>query len=153
MGSQLVANGGDNEGLFRAAVLSCGFQLPTGDVSLQQPFFDSIAAAAGCSYGTGDKLECLRGIPAENLTAAAASLPSFFGYKVGVDGVPRTHGLTWFLSHQGLSAPQWFPHADGTFLREPVRDAVLAGRIADVPFIAGKFPSPRPCPLLNDLHR
>ena len=153
MGSQLVANGGDNEGLFRAAVLSCGFQLPTGDIAKQQPFFDSIAAAAGCSDGTGDKLECLRGIPAENLTGAAALLPSFFGYKVGVDGVPRTHGLIWYLSHQGLSAPQWFPHADGVFLREPVRDAVLSGRISDVPFIAGKMPSECLCALLNALRR
>ena len=81
MGSHLVANGGDNEGLFRAAVLSCGFLLPTGDISLQQPFFDSVAAYSGCA-GARDKLGCLRRIPAENLTAAAASLPSFFGYKV-----------------------------------------------------------------------
>ena len=81
VGSHLVANGGNNEGLFRAAVLSCGFLLPTGDISFQQPFFDSIAAYSGCA-GARDKLGCLRGIPAENLTAAAASLPSFFGYKV-----------------------------------------------------------------------
>ena len=34
--------------------------------------------------------------------------------------------------------PPWFPRADGTFLKEPVRDAVRAGRIADVPFIVGQ---------------
>ena len=33
--------------------------------------------------------------------------------------------------------PPWFPRADGTFLKEPVRDAVRAGRIAAVPFMVG----------------
>ena len=83
MGSQLVANGGDNEGLFRAAVLSCGFQLPTGDISAQQPYFDSVVASVGCTTYE-DKLDCLRTVPAENVTAAVASLPNFFGYNVSM---------------------------------------------------------------------
>ncbi|PIL25455.1 hypothetical protein GSI_13345 [Ganoderma sinense ZZ0214-1] len=117
VGSHLVANDGDNEGLFRGAVLSCGTLLPTGDISDQQRFFDGIAADTGCATAT-DKLACLRIVPAENLTASAASIPNILDYP-------------------GLSASQWFPHADGSFLKEPVREAVLAGRIADVPFIAG----------------
>ncbi|KAM5544433.1 hypothetical protein V8D89_002093 [Ganoderma adspersum] len=115
VGAQLVANGGDTEGLFRAAVLSCGTLLPTGDVSTLQSSFDSVAAQAGCA-SAADKLECLRGLPVENFTAAAASVTGFFGDK---------------------AMPPWFPRADGTFLTEPVRNAVLAGRIADIPFIAG----------------
>ena len=83
VGSQLVANGGDDEGLFRAAVLSCGSLVPTGDLSNQQRFFDVVSAGAGCA-GAVDKLGCLRGVPAENLTAAAAAIPDLFDYPVRV---------------------------------------------------------------------
>ncbi|KAM5544126.1 hypothetical protein V8D89_002175 [Ganoderma adspersum] len=123
VGSPLVANGGDKDGLFRAAVLSCGSLLPTGDISNQQPFFDSIAADAGCA-DSADKLECLRGILAENLTATAAAIPSFFGYR----------GLIWCCVVSGPVCSAVVPPCR-TFLREPVHE-VLAGRIADVPFIA-----------------
>ena len=79
--SHMVANGGDNEGLFRAAAMSCGSVLPTGDIAVQQQFFDTIAAYVGCSDAE-DKLECLRGVPAEDLVAAGATIPHNFGYKV-----------------------------------------------------------------------
>ncbi|KAM5544420.1 hypothetical protein V8D89_002080, partial [Ganoderma adspersum] len=115
IGSQLVANGGDDKGLFRAAVLSCGSLLPTRDLSNQQRFFDIIVTSTGCS-GAADKLGCLRAMPAENLTAAAAAIPNLFDYPVHVT---------------------WFPHADGTFIQEPVHEAAMAGRIAHVLIIAG----------------
>ncbi|KAM5544429.1 hypothetical protein V8D89_002089 [Ganoderma adspersum] len=117
VGSHMVANRGDNEGLFRAAAMSCGSVLPTGDITVQQQSFDAIAAYVGC-VDAEDKLECLRRVPAEDLVAAGATIPGNFGYK-------------------GVSAAQWYPHADGVFFREPVRDAIQAGRIADVPFIVG----------------
>ena len=81
VGSHLIANGGDHEGLFRAAVLFCGSLLPTGDISLQQPTFDGTVALAGCTNAK-DKLECLRGISAENLTAASAPVRNLFDYEV-----------------------------------------------------------------------
>ena len=84
VGAHMVTNGGDNEGLFRAAVLSCGSLLPTGDMSTLQPSFDSIVAHAGCAAAE-DKLRCLRGLPVENFTAAAASVTSFFGDGVSVE--------------------------------------------------------------------
>ena len=83
VGAHLVANGGDNEGLFRAAVLSCGSLLPTGDMSTLQPSFDGVVAHAGCTAAE-DKLQCLRGLPVENFTAAGASVTSFFGDGVGI---------------------------------------------------------------------
>lgn len=64
--------------------MSCGTLLPTGDISIVQPTFDGVVAYAGCA-ATEDKLECLRGVPVENFTAAAASVSSFFGDKVCVD--------------------------------------------------------------------
>ncbi|KAM5544412.1 hypothetical protein V8D89_002072 [Ganoderma adspersum] len=115
--AHLFANGGDNEGLFRAGIMFGGFTLPTGDISKQQPTFDALVARAGCT-GAADKLECLRKIPAEDFTAAAAPTPVAFDYE-------------------GVSALQWFPHADGTLLKEPAGEAVSAGRIANVPFIIG----------------
>ena len=84
----MVANGGDDEGLFRAAVLSCGSLVPTGDLSNQQRFFDIVLAGTGCS-GAVDKLGCLRAVPAANLTAAAAAIPNLFDYPVRVMVVPE----------------------------------------------------------------
>ena len=139
VGSHLVANGGDNEGLFRAAVMAGGSLLPTGDTSKQQSCFDTVAAHVGCGAAE-DKLQCLRGVPGGNLTAATALTPSFLGYKVCCEHLSLCvgHGLTRRrYCHQGMGALQWFPHADGTLLREPVRDAALAGKIANVPFIVG----------------
>ncbi|PIL25488.1 hypothetical protein GSI_13378 [Ganoderma sinense ZZ0214-1] len=81
VGAQLVTNGDDDEGLFHAAVMSCGSLLPTGDTANQQSSFDGV------------------------------------------------------VEHAVM--PLWFPRADGIFIKEPVRDAVLAGRIADVPFMVG----------------
>ena len=46
--------------------------------------------------------------------------------------------LIW---HCCQAVPPWFPRIDDVFLEEPVRDAVLAGRIARVPFIAGQLSS------------
>ena len=137
VGSHLVANGGDTEGLFRAAVMAGGSLLPTGDTSKQQLCFDTVAAHVGCGAAE-DKLQCLRGVPAANLTAATALTPSFLGYKVCGEHLSLCigHALTWHR-HQGMGALQWFPHADGTLLGEPVRDAALAGKIANVPFIVG----------------
>ena len=156
MGSQLVANGGDSEGLFRAAVLSCGSLLPTGDISYQQPSFDSVVAHVGCGNAV-DKLDCLRGVPPESLTAAAAQTPNInlFSYGVCVGGSYTSRSISGMLTRgcQGVSALQWFPHADGTFLQEPVRDAVLAGRIADVPFIAGQLFSQYTTPYSDAPHR
>ena len=86
VGAQLVANGGETEGLIHAAVMSCGSLLPTGDITNQQSSFDGVVAHAGCA-STEDKLQCLREIPAENLTAAAASVTGFFGDGVSADHI------------------------------------------------------------------
>ncbi|PIL24956.1 hypothetical protein GSI_12843 [Ganoderma sinense ZZ0214-1] len=103
----MVTNHGNTEGLFRAAIMSAGSPLPTGDIEELQ-----------CG-GTSDTLVCLRQVsgPADNLTAAAAALPNLFSYS-------------------GLATP-WAPRADGQFLTAPLQHLVLAGQVADVPFITG----------------
>ncbi len=113
---QMVTNKGDSEGLFRGAIMSAGSPVPTDDIEELQPFYDQIVGAVGCG-GTHDTLGCLRQVPAANLTAAAGTIPNLFGYS-------------------GLATP-WAPRADGKFLTAPPQRLVLAGQVADVPFVSG----------------
>ncbi|KAJ8495240.1 hypothetical protein ONZ51_g1826 [Trametes cubensis] len=116
IGLQMVTNGGDNEGLFRGAIMNSGSPLPTGDIELQQPAYDTVVEHAGCTNAE-DTLECLRGVSADTLMAAAAAVPNLFDYP-------------------GL-AEAWAPRADGVFLEAPPQHLVLAGKVAQVPFISG----------------
>lgn len=77
----MVANGGDNEGLFRGAIMHAGSPLPTGDIEILQPFYDTVVEHAGCAAAE-DTLDCLRKVPADTLLAAAAVVPSLFDYPV-----------------------------------------------------------------------
>ncbi|TBU30072.1 alpha/beta-hydrolase [Dichomitus squalens] len=113
---QMVTNGGNTEGLFRGSVMSAGSTIPTGDIEELQPIYDRVVDAAGCNVAD-DTLECLRQLPAANLTAAAVTIPSLFGYP-------------------GLATP-WAPRADGKFLTAPPEHLVLANQVADIPFISG----------------
>ncbi|RPD58843.1 carotenoid ester lipase precursor [Lentinus tigrinus ALCF2SS1-7] len=113
---QMVTNGGNNEGLFRGAIMNAGSPIPTGDITELQQFYDQIVAHAGCANAT-DTLDCLRKIPAANLTAAAATVPNLFDYT-------------------GLATP-WPPRADGVFLTAPPQHLVLAGQVAKIPFMSG----------------
>ena len=112
----MVTNHGNTEALFRGAIMSAGSPLPTGDIKELQPVYDQIVDATGCS-GASDTLACLRQVPADNLTAAAATAPNLFSYS-------------------GLATP-WAPRADGKFLTAPPQHLVLAGQVANVPFITG----------------
>nr|VWO96474.1 Carboxylic ester hydrolase (EC [Ganoderma boninense] len=112
----MITNNGNAEGLFRGAIMSAGSPLPTGDIEELQLFYDQIVDAAGCG-GTSDTLACLRQVPADNLAAAANAVPNLFSYS-------------------GLATP-WAPRADGIFLTAPPQHLVLAGQVADVPFITG----------------
>ncbi|KAG9308830.1 hypothetical protein JVU11DRAFT_11460 [Chiua virens] len=66
---QMVTNGGNAEGLFRAAILNSGATLPLGDISQGQPYYDALVAETGCS-GATDTLQCLREVPYETLSDA-----------------------------------------------------------------------------------
>ncbi|TBU44216.1 alpha/beta-hydrolase [Dichomitus squalens] len=113
---QMVTNGGNTEGLFRGSVMSAGSTIPTGYIEELQPIYDRVVDAAGCNVAD-DTLECLRQLPTANLTAAAGTIPSLFGYP-------------------GLATP-WLPQADGKFLTAPPEHLVLANQVADIPFISG----------------
>lgn len=78
----MITNGGDTEGLFRAAFMESGAPIPVGDISHGQMYYDNIAAETGCS-GSSDTLACLRTVPYADLKAAMDHAPGFFGYQVG----------------------------------------------------------------------
>ena len=78
---QMITNGGDTEGLFRAGWMESGSALPTDDFSKLQPTFDFIAAETGCASAK-DKLACLREVPAGVITAAMDKTPTFLSFQV-----------------------------------------------------------------------
>ncbi|KAI0633893.1 alpha/beta-hydrolase [Trametes polyzona] len=116
VGLQMVTNGGNNEGLFRGAIMNAGSPLPTGDTATLQPFYDTVVEHAGCA-GSADTLECLREVPLDTLMNAAAAVPNLFEYP-------------------GL-AEAWAPRADGVFLEAPPQHLVLAG--SGTIFATGSF--------------
>ncbi|KAH9855287.1 carotenoid ester lipase precursor [Lenzites betulinus] len=113
---QMITNGGNTEGLFRAGWMESGSALPSGDFSKLQPTFDFIAAETGCASAR-DMLACLRQVPADAITAAMDKTPTFLGF-------------------QSLNTP-FMPHADGVFLRDNPQKLVLQGSVADIPFVIG----------------
>ncbi|KAL7280942.1 hypothetical protein ACG7TL_005891 [Trametes sanguinea] len=113
---QMVTNGGNTEGLFRAGWMESGAVEAVGSITKLQPTFDFIASEVGCA-SSSDVLSCLRGVPATDLKAAADKTPTVYTY-------------------QGLNTP-WFPHADGKFLTEDPYQLVLKRVAADVPFVIG----------------
>ncbi|KAI0351054.1 alpha/beta-hydrolase [Trametes cingulata] len=113
---QMITNGGDNEGLFRAAIMNSGSAPPTGDIELVQSAYDTVVEHTGCA-DSDDTLECLREVPMDTLLAASANVPNLFEYP-------------------GL-ATAWAPRADGIFLEAPPQHSVLAGTVSKVPFLIG----------------
>ncbi|KZV64181.1 carotenoid ester lipase precursor [Peniophora sp. CONT] len=116
VGMQMVANNGDNEGLFRAGFMQSGSPLPVGDIVHGQKYYDALVDATGCS-GSSDTLQCLREVPYDKLNAAVNEAPSIFSY-------------------QSLSLA-YLPRVDGDFITDAPQKLVEAGKVANVPFITG----------------
>ena len=78
---QMITNGGNTEGLFRAGWMESGSALPSGDFAKLQSTFNFIVSETGCASAF-DALECLRGVSAEAITAAMDKTPTFLSFKV-----------------------------------------------------------------------
>lgn len=78
---QMLANGGNNEGLFRGAFMESGSPTPIGDISHGQPYYDALVADTGCQ-SSSDTLECLRQLPYDTLMNAINESPSILSYQV-----------------------------------------------------------------------
>lgn len=79
---QLVANGGDPEGLFRGAIMQSGALLPLGDITLGQKHYDDLVLRT--SYLAEDTLDCLQHTPYETLKAAIDTSMGIFDYTVRI---------------------------------------------------------------------
>lgn len=82
VGLQMVTNGGNTEGLFRAGFMQSGSPIPVGDITKGQPYYDSLVQLTGCS-GAADTLNCLRGVPYATLQSAINQQPGTSDYTVG----------------------------------------------------------------------
>ncbi|KAL0578576.1 hypothetical protein V5O48_003426 [Marasmius crinis-equi] len=113
---QMVANGGDTEGLFRAAFMQSGSTIPVGDITNGQKYYDQVVADTDCSTSS-DTLDCLRQVPYEKLKNAIYNTPGVFSYQA-------LH-LTWT------------PRVDGAFLTDTPPRLVEQGKVANIPFVTG----------------
>ena len=59
---QLVANGGEPEGLFCGAIMQSGAALPVGGVTLGQKHYDDLVLRTSCLHAE-NTLDCLRHTP------------------------------------------------------------------------------------------
>ncbi|EIW81508.1 alpha beta-hydrolase [Coniophora puteana RWD-64-598 SS2] len=113
---QMLTNGGNTEGLFRAGFMQSGSPIPVGDITLGQQYYDFLVDQTGCA-SSDDTLECLRGVEYETLMDAINQTPNIFSYQ------------SLILA--------WLPRVDGVFLTDDPQQLVLQGSVADVPFITG----------------
>ncbi|KAG6818434.1 hypothetical protein H0H93_005032 [Arthromyces matolae] len=103
---QMVTNGGDTEGLFRAAVMQSGGPISIGDFEDGQQYFDGLVDETGCS-SSSDTLDCLRNVPYDTL-------------KMAINNSPK------ILNYQSLNLA-WRPRVDGVFLTENPQQSILKG--------------------------
>ncbi|OJJ76832.1 hypothetical protein ASPBRDRAFT_36016 [Aspergillus brasiliensis CBS 101740] len=108
VGAHLVTNDGDNEGLFRAAIMESGNAVgpPYNGTDWYQPMYDQIVNATNCTTSS-DTLQCLRELPFSTIYSAA---------------------------NLGL---EWFATIDGTFIKEYPQISITEGRFAKVPILHG----------------
>ena len=131
-----MTNGGNDQGLFRAAFMQSGSPLAVGDMVDGQPTYDFVVSETGCS-GANDTLQCLREVPYATFKAAIDNA-SGSSSQVGVCtqrllvGDVYTDGAA-----QGSGSAVWGPRTDGKFLVEDPQKLLQQGSVARVPFITG----------------
>ncbi|KAJ6104377.1 hypothetical protein N7523_010697 [Penicillium sp. IBT 18751x] len=108
VGAHLVTNGGDNEGLFRAAIMESGNAVgpPYNGTSWHQPMYDRIVERAGCTNAT-NTLQCLRDLPYSTIYNAA---------------------------YEGL---EWFATIDNSFISQYPQMSYKEGKLSKVPILLG----------------
>lgn len=69
---QMVSNGGNTEGLFRAAFCLSGAPIPVGSILHGQSEFDFVSKAVGCT-GANKTLACMRLVPYQSKSSSPTS--------------------------------------------------------------------------------
>ncbi|KAH9176107.1 Alpha/Beta hydrolase protein [Lactarius sanguifluus] len=115
---QMLTNGGNTEGLFRATFMQSGTPPPIGDITHGKRYYDDLVVRTGCSDSSDTLLvACLRAAPYDELKAAMDS------------------------SHQRIIiqslALVWQVRADGVFLVDGPQKLVQQGNVAGIPFVTG----------------
>jgi carboxylesterase type B len=77
----MLTNNGNQEGLFRGAVMQSGGPIPVGDIENGQQYYDHMVEATGCKRAQ-DTLDCLRKVPYDTYKKAMDGSPNFFAYQV-----------------------------------------------------------------------
>jgi acetylcholinesterase len=108
VGDHINAYNGDNDGLFRAAIMESGSAVgaPLNGTDWYQAMYDNLTESVGCT-GASDTLQCLRDVPYETIAP--------FGY-------------------QGL---EWFHVIDGSFIPRYGQQSLVQGKFAKIPIILG----------------
>lgn len=112
VGTHLIAYGGRDDGLFRAAIAESGAPTPLSyyiNASAWEPNYQQIIQLAGCSNAS-DSLACLRTLPTEQLSA-----------------VFNTSGVTAYSD----------PVIDGDFIVDSGTTLTKNGQFVKVPFLIG----------------
>ena len=108
VGDHINAYDGDNEGLFRAAIMESGSAIgpPLNGTDWYQAMYNKLAASVGCADAK-NTLECLRQVPYEVIAP--------YGY-VGLE---------------------WFHVIDGSFIPRFGQQSLMSGKFAKIPLILG----------------
>ncbi|KAJ5877215.1 hypothetical protein N7455_000680 [Penicillium solitum] len=108
VGAHLVTNNGDNEGLFRAAIMDSGNAVgpPYNGTEWHQPMYNRIVERAGCTNST-NTLQCLRELP---------------------------YATLYNTANEGL---EWFATVDGSFIAQYPQISYKQGKLARVPILIG----------------
>ena len=120
--AQMILYDGDHthngKPLFRGAIMNSGTGVPTDPVDCPkgQAVYNTVVKYAGCDSAS-DTLECLRGLPYQDMLDAVNSVPGLLSY-----------------SSVALS---YLPRPDGTVLTESPERLLQKGKYAKVPFIVG----------------
>ncbi|KAL2813467.1 carboxylesterase [Aspergillus cavernicola] len=122
VGTQLIAYGGRNDGLFRAAISESG--APSTYDRYQtaedwQPYYDAIVNASGCSFAA-DTLACLRTVPTDTL-----------------HGIFDNSSIVPVHTLAGLTGPQFVQVIDGDFIQESSTIQLQKGKFVKVPYLIG----------------
>ncbi|KAF4610977.1 hypothetical protein D9613_006503 [Agrocybe pediades] len=115
---QMLAFGGNNDGLFAAAFAQSGSFLSSSPTSRGQVYYDKLVKDADCE-DSSDTLGCLRNVPLDTLRGAVDKSPDIFSYRGG--------------------AIIWTPHVDGSILQDSPFNLVRDGKISKVPLVIGNM--------------
>ena len=79
----MLTNNGQQDGLFRGAIMQSGGPIPVGDIENGQQYFDFMVEKTGCGKSV-DALDCLRKVPYPTFKKAMDESPNFFAYQASI---------------------------------------------------------------------